>query len=244
MYGLIFARKARLVGVTLTAFAPCVLHAGGWQSAVTLEDLKLPAEARLSRFGGGGVAARDLLVKAAFDQTLALSERWRAVTTMGRINFRYFRPVLSRALVADEWFLRNAALIAFLNASRGDAVARSLGRLRDPALLVRTQAVRNLIALGAREAAPDLWREIQSVLNFSNGRSLWVRAHMAEALAAFARPGETTAFAKLLGDSDRRLHRWAIEGLEKSSGLILTDKREPTEVRRRKWQKQLMARAV
>jgi len=126
-------------------------------------------------------------------------------------------------------------LIALQSDTRERAVEGSTRLLTDPALVVRTQAVRNLIALNAVESEAVLWREMFSERNFRSGESLWVRGHIAEALAKFTGPGKSRSFQRLLLESDPRLHRWAVLGLEKTTGVKLTDAQESIESRRQKW---------
>lgn len=197
--------------------------------------LARPIDARVKAFAGMGVRGREFLRRTAFDRSEALQTRWRAITTMGRLDPRAFGPELDRALKSPEWFVRNAALIATLSDDRPRALDAAGRLLADPALVVRTQAVRNLIALDARESEPALWRALYDQRNFKGKESLWIRAHIAEALSRFAARGRVKAFERMLMDEDARLHRWAVVGLESATGLRMSDRKEDVEVRRQKW---------
>lgn len=199
--------------------------------------LREPIDQRVESFRElGSTASTAFLIKTAFDPHEVLQMRWRAITTMGRLDPARYEKEMDRALRAPEWFLRNAALIGLLTAERTRAVGWSIRLLEDPALVVRTQAVRNLIALNAREAEPLLWREIYDHRNFtSNHHGLWIRAHIAEALSKFAGPGRAKAFQRLLMEDDPHLYKWAVNGLEASTGMRLSDRNEEPELRRRKW---------
>lgn len=197
--------------------------------------LQLPIESRVQVFRQNASKGFVFLSKTAFDSGESLTTRWRALTTMGRLNAQAFRKEIDRALKSPEWFMRNAALIALLSDERDRAVEQSMRLLGDPALIVRTQAVRNLIALNANEAEAKLWAEIHNRRNFKGRESLWIRAHLAEALSRLARPGQAKAFQALLLEEDWRLHPWAIRGLEKSTGWKLGAANESTEVRRQQW---------
>lgn len=197
--------------------------------------LERPMTARLAEFKKLGFKAHKALEHIAFDRTQSLQIRWRAVTTMGKWDALQFRPQLDRALASKEWFMRNAALIALQNDERPRAIAWSQRMLEDKSLVVRTQAVRNLIELNASESEPLLWKEISNRRNFRKGESLWIRAHIAEALAHFAVQGRAQNFQKLLLDEDERLHKWALVGLETITGMRMSGKQEPLDVRRQKW---------
>ncbi|MGZ3723375.1 MAG: HEAT repeat domain-containing protein [Bdellovibrionales bacterium] len=198
--------------------------------------LNHPIDERVREFkelkAAGGYS---FLASAAFDKKNGLQTRWRAITTMGRLDAAAFRKELDRALTGPEWYMRNAALIALQTDDRQRAIASSMRLLDDPALVVRTQAVRNLIQLEAREAEPKMWEKIFSDKNFRGKESLWVRVHLAEALAGFATPGRTRSFQRLLMDSDERLHKWAILGLEKTTGIKLGGRELSVEIRRQQW---------
>ena len=212
-------------------FLPSLSNAaGGWTTV-----LDKPMSARLQEIAKDRAKAYPALVKTAFDESQSLRLRWRALTTMGRADAVYFKKDLERALRGPQWFLRNAALIAILNAPRDTAVKWSMELVKDPALMVRTQAVRNLVGLEAKESEEFLWRELWSSRNFRKKESLWIRAHIAEALARLADRGHQKAFQRLLMDPDPRLHKWAVLGLEKSTGLKLGGSGEAVEVQRQKW---------
>ncbi|MBX3023224.1 MAG: hypothetical protein KF799_16235 [Bdellovibrionales bacterium] len=218
-----------------------LLCAGLVQSAVAVplaspeSLLERPIDQRVKAFAQLKDGGHKFLGQIAFDKNAALQTRWRAITTMGRLNAAAFSKEIDRALVSPEWFVRNAALIALLNDARPRAVEFSTALLADRALVVRTQAVRNIIALNAREAEPALWKALYEKHNYKGRESLWIRAHMAEALSRFSGPGKAKNFERLLLDPDTRLHKWAITGLETATGMRLSDRKEPVEVRRQKW---------
>jgi len=202
--------------------------------------LSEPLEARVTQLRRLEPRMRATFVGLAFDPKEPLTTRWRAVTTMGRLDHTYFTAPIERALRSPEWFMRNAALIASLNLTRAPAEAAAMRALDDPALVVRTQAVRNLIHLKARASEPKLWRMLNDARSFTpRGESLWIRAHVVEALSGFATPTRTAAFKRLLLDEDPRVHRWAVRGLETSVGTRLTAPDAPVESARRRWLAQL-----
>lgn len=211
--------------ISAMAVTPMVLNA----------YLNQPIDERVKLFKACHRECENFLIQTAFDPKAGLQPRWRAVTTLGRMDGARYVSHLERALKSKEWYMRNAALIALQTSAHEIAVRWSMQLLTDPALVVRTQAARNLVRLNARETEPLLWQEIFSKRNFHGRESLWVRAHMAEALAHFATPGTGRLFQKLLLEPDTRLHKWAVMGLENASGFKMTTSSEPTEIRRQKW---------
>lgn len=213
-------------------------------TATLVTFLMQPMDVRLKALEKEKPTAYKLLSQTAFDSSQNIRVRWRALTTMGRLDPEYFRKDLERALVSKEWYVRNAALIAVLNEPRHVTLKWSTQMLKDPALMVRTQAVRNLVGINAVEAEPILWQQIWDKRNFRGRESLWIRAHMAEALSRMAVAGRARQFQKLMLDPDPRLHKWAIQGLEKSTGMKITDKKESIEVQRQKWLSRLGVNAI
>lgn len=199
---------------------------------------------RLKSFRSDPRQSYRFLSQTAFDKNQDLRTRWRALTTMGRLDPEYFKKDIEKALTSSEWHSRNAALIAVLNAPRELALKWSVAGLKDPSLMVRTQAVRNLVGLNAIEAQPLLWNALWDRRNFRDKESLWVRAHIAEALARLATRGDPRSFERLLLDPDWRLHRWAILGLEKTTGIKLSSRQESVEVQREKWLARLGVNAI
>ncbi len=201
--------------------------------------LNLPMQERVAQFKHWRAQSFPFLSRTAFDSKRGLQTRWRAITTMGRVDPVYFQKDLERALNNPEWFVRNAALIAIQSDEREKAVSWSMRLVTDPALVVRTQAVRNLVQLQARESEALLWQQIFAPRNFRGNQSLWVRVHMAQALAHFASRGAVKSFQRLLLDRDERLHKWAIVGLENATGFKVGEGKVPVEIRRQEWLERL-----
>jgi hypothetical protein len=237
-------RGAGILALSLAVTASVSISAAA-EAVVSFESLLAqPIQQRVSGFAAHSDKGFVFLSKTAFDAKQSLQTRWRAVTTMGRLDPVRFHSDIDRALNSREWFMRNAGLIALLSDRRARAVTWSTKLLNDPALMVRTQAVRNIIALNARETEPILWKLIYDRRNFNGHSSLWIRAHMAEALAKFAGPGRTKKFERLLLDEDPRLYKWAIAGLEASTGMRMSDSKEPVERRRQQWLARLGIQAI
>ena len=201
--------------------------------------LRIPFENRLQALSALGPLGLKELEVLSFDQSQTLSVRWKSLTALARLQGQKTLPILEQAMQRPEWFMRNAAVIAALNLDRKWAMEWSKKLLEDEALVVRTSAVQNLIALGGRDAKELLWQELYSPKNFRSGNSLWIRRHIAKALSNMATPSETFRFSKLLEDQDKRIHPWAVVGLEKSTGRFLGAQGSPISEKRRLWLAQL-----
>lgn len=182
------------------------------------EALRLPRDNRIQALKSQGPATPKQLENLAFDRQQPLEIRWRALTALPHLNQRLGQQAIEKALVSDEWYLRNAATLALPSLPREIAVEQSAKLLSDPALVVRTAAAQNLLKLNAKEKEHLLWEKITHPENFRNGESLWIRRHLARALAEMARAGNEAKFIGLLNDKDSRLHPFAIRGLERLTG--------------------------
>lgn len=207
-------------------------HAESAQQSQLLER-SMTERVRWVREGGPQIERH--LISVVESPRQSLRSRWRALTTLGQVDARKFRQVIERCLQSKDWFLRNAALLAIRHDERTKAIEWSMKLVDDHALVVRTQAVRNLAEMHATESEEKLWQALNAKSNFRRGEGLWVRAHIAEGLSQLASPQSVTRFFKMLEDDDSRLHKWGVIGLERLSPMRITDPSEPVDVRREKW---------
>lgn len=185
-----------------------------------LSGLLFFVESSFSAVSPGVSRVRGLgdLEKVAFNSEASLRQRWTAVTQSVEMHGDQARPILEKALVSSDWFVRNAALVVLPKMDRTWAVRRSKDLLSDRALVVRTAAVQSLNQLNAIEAESLLWEKLYSSENFRNGKSLWVRRHIVELLARFSSREKKDSFVEILKDEDESLHLPALLALERISG--------------------------
>lgn len=189
-------------------------------SEVRLEKaLRLPLSGRLSAVRGQGKEGYKQLEKMAFDQSQAIEERWKAVTTMGRVYPKESRANLEKAMKSQEWFMRNAALVVVHYGDRAWAVKWARNLLHDPALVVRTASVQALRNLNAKESRDLLWERFSSNENFRSGKSLWIRRHILEVLSEWAEPGQEGRFMQVLTEKDDVLRKLAMQTLKSITKL-------------------------
>ena len=210
------------------AVAPTI----GPSEADLILALRLPLETRVQTIKGLGESALDRLKALSADSSQPLQIRWRAVTALGRLGNKKAAPFLEKALKSSDWLMRNAALLALGQMDRARGLAAASASMEDPALVVRTTAVKIIGDLDGKEKQDLLWQKLFAKENFHNGQSLWIRKHIADLLVRFARPGWESKFQKILEDEDESLHPFAILGLEKSTGERLGENnREPKSLR-------------
>ena len=181
--------------------------------------LQLPPKNRVTVLRNYGSVSFVVLRSFIFSNNLSMQLRWHALISLAHAYPDAATAVVESALQSSTWFLRNAGLIAmeFINSERALYWAGEL--LNDPALVVRTAAVKMIRERKASQYKYLLVHKLNSEDSFYKNRSLWIRHHIVYALADFSESGEEQFFISLLDDEDERLYPPAIIALEK-----LTDK--------------------
>ncbi len=158
------------------------------------------------------------LVDVAFDKERDDSQRWRSLIALSVQDGDQSVQHLSSAVLSDEWFMRDAALLAMGAVDTDLALewARKL-IITDPSMLVRTTAVKIIKQNGSKADIPVLSKAIHNKQNFRHGRSLWIRRHIAEAIS-YLDKSSYTEMLKLLDDDDTRVNQVALKALEEITG--------------------------
>ena len=186
-----------------------------------MEILKLPPENRRSVAQEKGDEVYSHFVTVAFNDDQPMNLRWRALMAASEARGEKATDDLLKAGSHDQWFMRNAALVALKEVNPDQATKLAQKLVKDKALVVRSAAVLVLEENSAPEIRELLWAELDQSYNFKNSESLWIRHQIVEALAKNPKMQELKQFAKLLSDKDVRLQSPAIQGLEKITGVRL-----------------------
>ena len=200
------------------------------------EALLLPVENRASALKAQGSKGEAALVTLMFDQSASMDLRWKAITSAGLVGGNSLRPQIQKALVAKEWFVRNAALVALESIDRNEAKVWAKKFLDDKALVVRSAAVETLARLEDRSATAVLWKKLNAKENFRGNQSLWIRKQITTALAQLDKSESQRQFIDLLEDRDEGVQEAAIKALELRTGQQLGSDREPVKFKRAYWQ--------
>lgn len=180
--------------------------------------LQLPAQNRVQALRSQKSGLKSLK-KIVNNDDQPLTVRWRAMTALGKAYPQKSLKFLVKQSKSNKWFHRNSSLLAIKSASPKMAVRISEKLLKDPALVVRTAAVQTLAELDATGSREKLWASLNDKRNFRNGQSLWIRHHIMKTLAQFSKKQDQLRFARYLNDKDLKVQLWAIDGLEKVTGL-------------------------
>lgn len=199
--------------------------------------LEKPLSERIKVLRAQGDAGYAKLVGTMFDKTANMETRWRAVTAVGLLRGAGSRPDLEKALASDEWFMRNAALVALSNVDRRSSIPWARKLLSDPALMVRWAAVDTISNLRDDGALPLLWEKLNAPENFRAAQSLFIRRRIVETLAALEKKGRENKFIEILKDRDESLHPIATAALECLTGVTLGTAEETFKTKKDRWLK-------
>lgn len=217
--------KILLASVVFVGFTSSAFAAPSKSSTATLtsaiEVLKLPGENRRMLAQTQGEKFYSSFVTLAFSDAQPMNLRWKALMAAAEARKQQSTPDLLKAADHNQWFMRNAALIALneVNPAEGKKVAQKL--VKDKALVVRSAAVGALEKDLTADVRDLLWEELNQKYNFQKEHSLWIRHQIVEALSKKPMDHETKLFVTLLSDKDSRVQLPAVRGLEKLTGVKL-----------------------
>ncbi len=162
------------------------------------------------------------LIETAANQQLSMNERWQSLVRAGQIVQPQQIAKIQQFAKSNEWFMRNASLIALeaVNSSYANDQAKQL--LQDKALVVRSAAVKMLAKKNSLENRQLLAAELAKPYNFSRQKSLWIRAQIMEQIANTATADDRHLLARYLFDSDTNVAAVSAKALEKISSVQFT----------------------
>ncbi len=157
-----------------------------------------------------------LLKKIALSDRESMHTRWNALISLAHSVEPYRARAVLRSLFSHPvWFVRNATLLAMEVVDTRLALQYADKLLDDPSLVVRTAAVDLIRRQKASRYKLRLIEKLNAKDSFYKNSSLWIRHHIASALADFAISGDKALFVSLLKDPDPRLHSIALSALKK-----------------------------
>lgn len=155
------------------------------------------------------------LSSIAFDSRENMDLRWKALTLSSLVGGKDSIPMLIKATQSEEWYMRNAGLLALARVSPSQANKYAKLLLDDRAMVVRSAAVKVLGQKMNAENRDLLWEQLESKNNFRNKQSLWIRSQIIELLAINPDKKEKPLFTKLVKDKDLRFKLHVTSALEK-----------------------------
>ena len=164
------------------------------------------------------------VVHVAFNEQKPMSVRWKALMLAADMGKKSASEDLVKASKSNDWFMRNASLIALKDQDEELSFKVAKKLIQDKALVVRSAAVDIVANSKNPEARGVLWEELNKKYNFKNSSSLWIRAKITESLAEKPEAYEKNQFVKILSEKDVKMQQQAVTALEKITGNVLGDK--------------------
>lgn len=152
-----------------------------------------------------GVKAAPLLIQIANTKSNPDPDRYIALIGAARLGGPSIAPVIPHFLKDRSWMIRTAALRALKLVGKQTAAIppqTTLRALKDPALVVRREAIDTILALRPEGSITALLATLEDPRNFRNGRPQWVPQKSLEALRTL-RAGREVALHPLIWSAIR-----------------------------------------
>jgi hypothetical protein len=168
-----------------------------------------------------GTAAVPALLTIAADRKLSDSDRYIAVLATARLGGAATAKNLSSYLSDHSWMVRTAALRALTALKDPATSAEVLKLLRDPALVVRNEAVVAAQTLRPTGTIDALIAATHDEKNYHRGKAQWVPQNALDALVKIGAPGNVAhrLLALLDRKSDEGLVKKTLQTLETLTGI-------------------------
>ena len=138
-----------------------------------------------------GTQAVQPLLSLAQNRALADHERYIALMGAAKLGGKATGANMVPLLADQSWMIRNGALRALTAIRASEASSAALRLLRDPALVVRLEAVDVLAQLKPAGSEAALLEALQSRANYHGGRAQWVPQRALAALVKLNRENPT-----------------------------------------------------
>jgi HEAT repeat protein len=170
-------------------------------------------------------------INLASDKKLDMNSRWQALIKAAELASLEQVDEIKKFSSNEEWYMRNASLVALSKINRAAAMAEAKKLIQDKALVVRSAAVEVVAKDLTQDNKELLLAEFNQPYNFHKKSSLWIRKQIVESISAVASASDRRFFAKNLFDSDREVAEISARALEKISGESINETRSL-----KKWQ--------
>lgn len=120
----------------------------------------------------------------------------------------YSEAQLEKAITSSKWHVRSSALLQIEKKNKHKALDLARGLLKDPALLVRSQAVR-IVGQSLNPADIQLLiDQLDATHNFHRGQSLFIRREILKLVAFEKIKNNRNLISKLANDPDRKIRAY------------------------------------
>jgi HEAT repeat protein len=162
-------------------------------------------------------------INSAADTNQTMNVRWKALLMAAGLATNQQIDSIKIFTQKEEWYMRNAALVALKKVDFQVALEEARKLLQDKALVVRSAAVDVMAENLIEQDKQLLIQELNKPYNFNKKSSLWIRKQIVEKISAIAGQADRSFFAKNLFDSDKEVAEVSARALEKITGRQVDD---------------------
>jgi len=166
-----------------------------------------------------GGTALPSLARLFRDPNSSDRENWVAARAIGKIGGEGARRSLETGISSPRVITRLGAIAGLQILSDAESVEALERALFDQAMAVRAAAADALGGIGSKKSAKALSRALDLPANFHQGRSLFVRRHIVEALGAVGSISGIETLVAALGDEDSDVSMAALRALTQTTGM-------------------------
>ena len=177
------------------------------------------AQARFDELVARGGNALPSLARIYTDKASAELEVWVAARAMGRIGGEGARNTLVAGLESPRIISRLGAVSALELMKDKESCEALEKALFDRAMAVRAAAADALAAIGSRKSSVALSEALNIPANFKDGKSLFVRRHIVDALGTIGSIGGLDVLVTTLDDEEPDMRLAAVHSLQKITGM-------------------------
>jgi HEAT repeat protein len=207
-----------------------------WSDYKVKEVLSLPVFNRDMLMKQAPEGINSQLEKIVMTEDEKMGLRWRALMEISKRDKTLLSSLLEYAENSDDWYMRNAAVVASQNADKEVSYDISMKLLSDRAMVVRAAAAKRLGELEDRRALMSLHKSLLSKDNFRKGQSLWVRQEVARAIVNIDPKLTEGNYTRWLNDSDQEIQKIAMDAFSAKLGVKLAEEGDDFSKRLAKWQ--------
>lgn len=107
------------------------------------------------------------LIKVMKESKYPIDNRWHATMLLARVMGAKSAPFIAKFNDHPHWMMRLASLKALLGLKQEKYLAVYSKALKDPSLIVRTQALDNIAKMQIEKLAPEVWNMMYDQANYT-----------------------------------------------------------------------------
>ncbi len=186
-----------------------------------------------------GAKAVPSLLNLASDAKRADTDRYLALMGAAKLGGERISRQIARYLSDTSWMIRSGALQALSGLNAREESHRVIALLKDPALVVRVEAVRTVVKLQPTGSVDALLSSLEDPRNYHGGKAQWVPQAALRGLIELKAKGSAPRLLPLLSrKDDPQFLEITVEALEKLTGQKLKAE-SPLPTRVEEWKKTL-----